>query len=79
VGEGSGAMGITVRREQREDVERRLRRTDLTRRLRERTRDGQSGGAGRRRRAHRPLEWALGGPRGAVAGALCRRWGGGAE
>ena len=29
-------MGITVTREQREDVERQLRRTDLTRRMRER-------------------------------------------
>jgi hypothetical protein len=77
-GEGSGAVGITVTREQREDVERQLRRTDLTRRVRERTRDGQSGGARRRGRAHRAVEWALGGPRGAVAGALCRGWGGGA-
>ena len=36
LGEGSGAVGITVTREQREDVERQLRRTDLTRRRRER-------------------------------------------
>ncbi len=34
--EGSRAVGITVTREQREDVERQLRRTDLTRRMRER-------------------------------------------
>jgi hypothetical protein len=40
--------------------------------------DGQSGSAGRRPGANRPLEWAVGGDRGALAGPLCRGWGGSA-
>ena len=71
-------MGISVTPKQRDDVERQLRRTDLTRRVRERTRDGQSRVAGRRCRAHRPLERALGRNGGALVGAVRRRRRGGA-